>query len=219
MNQIKLSSSEVSLLITNIAIPLFGTIFLAWSLSSIMFFYWLENIVVGLFNVARMSRAEGTKSTSNAKLNGKPYTIALRGQTIFFFIIHYGLFTFIHGIFVFSIFGVEGITTSTFLLGFLSLIFSHGTPYIKNFIRQNEYQHVSAADLFIRPYPRILVLHLVIILGAIPVLLLGSPFVALLILIIIKTLVDLKLQRWEQRKFATPDGQEAEIARPFVNPV
>jgi hypothetical protein len=53
-----------------------------------------------------------------------------------------------------------------------------------------------------RPYGRIIVLHITIIVGAIPVMVLGSPIWALVLLLILKTGVDLKSHLKERDKMA-----------------
>ncbi|MES1203719.1 MAG: DUF6498-containing protein, partial [Pseudomonadota bacterium] len=36
------------------AIPVFGVLFGGWSAFALMLLYWLENVIIGVFNVARM---------------------------------------------------------------------------------------------------------------------------------------------------------------------
>ena len=200
---LKFTQSEISLIAVNVLIPFLGALLFNWSLAAILFYYWLENVVVGFYNILKMSKATGT--TSTARINGKAYSPTRNSKfsLIFFFTIHYGLFTLVHGVFVFAIFGQPVMSGASFVAGLLSLLLTHGLSYHSNFIGTDEYTRVSPPDLFIYPYPRIIVLHLVILFGAIPVLLLGAPFITLVLLIILKTYVDLKLQRWEQQKLAT----------------
>ena len=49
----------VALIVAN-AIPLFGVLFLGWNVWTILTIYWLENGVVGFFNVLKMAQAAGT---------------------------------------------------------------------------------------------------------------------------------------------------------------
>ncbi len=71
------------------------------------------------------------------------------------------------------------------------------------FVDTMEYTKVSPADLFIYPYPRIFILHLVIIFGAFPVLLLGAPLITLCLLIFLKTYVDLRIGRFKIAKLSS----------------
>ena len=54
-------------------------------------------------------------------------------------------------------------------------------------------------DLMQAPYPRIVVLHMAIVLGAFATIALGSPLLLLVILIVGKTLLDLKLHLKEHK--------------------
>jgi hypothetical protein len=53
------SRSVAALLIAN-AIPLIGVLFFGWSLITILVIYWLENGIVGFWNVPRILLAQGS---------------------------------------------------------------------------------------------------------------------------------------------------------------
>ena len=55
----------VALVVAN-AIPLFGVLFLGWNVWTILTIYWLENGVVGVFNVLKMAKAAGPEPTGRA---------------------------------------------------------------------------------------------------------------------------------------------------------
>jgi hypothetical protein len=94
------TGAVVALIVAN-AIPLFGALFLGWNVWTILIVYWLENGVVGFFNVLKMLRAEGAADPSSGwRMNGKPMGMVGRGAIAGFFVIHYGMFWFVHGIFV-----------------------------------------------------------------------------------------------------------------------
>lgn len=99
----RLSSSVgavVALVVAN-AIPLFGALFLGWNVWMILVVYWLENGIVGGFNVLKMLRAEGPMDpTGTWRMNGKPMNAVSRSALAGFFLIHYGLFWVVHGVFV-----------------------------------------------------------------------------------------------------------------------
>ena len=63
----------VALVVAN-AIPLFGVLFLGWNVWTILTIYWLENGVVGIFNVLKMAKAAGPEPTGRAAMlyNGRP---------------------------------------------------------------------------------------------------------------------------------------------------
>ena len=92
----------VALVVAN-AIPLVGVLFLGWNVWNILVVYWLENGVVGAFNVLKMARAEGSGDGMGLTMNGRLVTGVARATLIPFFVIHYGLFWFVHGIFVLTL--------------------------------------------------------------------------------------------------------------------
>jgi hypothetical protein len=148
-----------------------------------------------------------------------------------FFIIHYGGFTAIHGFFVLAIFskGEQGLpmgneTWPCFLvfvqmlynvvkqimltipptvrLAVLSLFASHGISFVYNYILKGEYARTNPRDLMGKPYVRVFVMHITILGGGFLSMVLGSPAALLLILVILKTAIDVKFHLREHKKAA-----------------
>ena len=71
-------------------VPLAGVLFFGWSTFATLLLFWVENVIVGGFNVLRMLWAQPDN----------PLIWVAKAGTIPFFIIHYGLFTTVHGVFV-----------------------------------------------------------------------------------------------------------------------
>ncbi|MGE5760082.1 MAG: DUF6498-containing protein, partial [Gemmatimonadota bacterium] len=86
--------SSAVLLAANVA-PLIGVLAHHWTVFAVVLLYWCENVVVGVFNVLRMLVAQPQVALAQA---GKVLLIP-------FFCVHYGTFTFVHGVFVFGLFG------------------------------------------------------------------------------------------------------------------
>ena len=194
-------ASALALLLAN-SIPVLGVLALGWNAAAIVIFYWAENLAVGFFNILRMRKARGTLRSSGMTLNGKTVTEASRTSLIVFFAFHYGFFTLGHGVFVLALFGRQFIGSPRDLaLGALGLFVSHGISYRKNFIGGGEYKKVSFADLFWQPYGRVVVMHLTIIFGGALAGASGSPVGALILMVVLKTLVDLGAHLAERRKF------------------
>ncbi len=96
------TGAVVALIVAN-AIPLFGALFLGWNVWVILIVYWLENGIVGFFNFLKILRAEGAAdptATATWQMNGKPMGAVGRGAIASFFVLHYGLFWVVHGVFV-----------------------------------------------------------------------------------------------------------------------
>ncbi len=184
-------------------VPLFGVLFWGWSLSAVMILYWSENVVIGVFNVLKMALAKGEVKGSNMRLNNKTVTAAHRSSLTVFFMMHFGIFTLVHGIFVFAFFGKDMPAWSFLLTGFLFLFLSHGISFGVNFIWKGEYQRIAFTDLFVQPYKRVIIMHLTIILGAYASTALELPEASLFILIGLKIVVDLFSHSKEHKKFKT----------------
>lgn len=196
----RLRASTMALVAANL-MPLLGVLALNWDVTPIMIFYWAENLVVGFYNVLKMRRAQGLVTGSNTTLNGRPVQQTDRRAMIVFFIFHYGMFTLVHGIFVLVMFGARfrGVF-SELGLALLFLAVSHGVSYRRNFIGRGEYQRVAFTRLFWQPYQRVIIMHLTILLGGTWAQAKGSPIYALLVLVTLKTLIDLALHLLEHRK-------------------
>lgn len=192
-------SVPILALIAYNAVPLWGVVFDDWSLFSVMALYWFENIVVGLYNVLRMLQAK----TLGEKLPYQgPFGSGYTNNRIFlipFFIVHYGFFMLIHGIFVFHLFGPSEFAFPALLFGGIATVLSHGVSHLVNFIGNAEYRNVTVTSLFVQPYRRMVPLHVGIILGGWGLMLLGTPITGLLTVIVIKTALDVLSHRREHR--------------------
>lgn len=200
------SPSSLVLVTANL-LPLYGVLVLGWPVFPIVLLFWLENVVVGLLNALRMLLAD-------------PTDLVLWTSKLFmvpFFCFHFGFFTAIHGVFVVGLFGgkayrhldhgmwpIEGATRAVadFDLGWAlaGLAASHVFSFVWNYLVKGEFRRASLTELMQRPYKRILILHLTIILGGGLAQVLGSPVWALLLLIALKIYFDLKAHITEHRK-------------------
>jgi len=205
----------VALVVANL-IPLIGVLFFGWSVWNILVIYWLENGIVGLINVLKMSVATGDEVTPGVTfmVNGRPATSATKMGLIPFFIVHYGIFWFVHGIFVltlpafFSLMSDDGMTLDLGPVVFaaVGLAISHGLSFWWNFLHGGEYRRTAAAALMFAPYKRLVALHITIIFGAFAVMFTGAPAAAVAVLVAIKTAIDLGLHLAEHRGELTPRG-------------
>lgn len=195
------SLSVLSLILVNL-IPLLGVLFLKWNLSAVLVLYWSENVVIGVFNVLKMALAQGAVKGSGMTLNKKPVKAGHKPGLILFFIVHFGMFTFGHGVFVFTIFAKDLPALSVLLPAFLLLFASHGISFGFNFIGKGEFRRVSFTTLFTQPYKRVIIMHLTVILGAGAAGVLQKPVMALVVLIALKTITDVFSHTREHKKFA-----------------
>jgi hypothetical protein len=188
----------VALVAANL-VPLVGVLFLGWSVWTILTVYWLENGIVGFYNVLKMAVVPGI-----GKLGMIP-----------FFIVHYGMFWLVHGIFVQTLPGLTGFGTavgtarstgvdlSSVILAGIGLFISHGVSFVFNFLRRGEQLRTSATELMFAPYRRVVILHLTILFGALAVAAFGARLLPLVILVSLKTATDLGFHLREHRTIET----------------
>jgi len=205
--------SCLSLVVGN-CVPLIGAVFFGWSVLAIMLVFWMENVVIGVFNLLRMAVAPAEGLFGNI----------FRVMLMVFFAFHYGMFAFVHGIFVLALFsnvfkedptGGAGTATVGMMLdllrrelpagmgvALLGLVASHGISYGANYIRGGEYRTTTLDSLMMRPYGRVVVLHLALIGSAFIMVAFGGGAWALGLLVVLKTGLDLHAHLRERRVFA-----------------
>jgi hypothetical protein len=185
-------------------VPLAGVLFWGWDAFALLALFWMENVVVGVFFALRM-------------LTIDPRDPALWMAKLFmvpFFCFHYGMFTAIHGAFVFSIFGKNYAVRDLSVLGpaaqaasdyglwlpIAVLVASHFFSFAWNYLVGGEFRRAQLTRTMMQPYMRVMVLHVAIIFGGVAATALGSPVWALLILVALKIALDLKAHVKEHSK-------------------
>ncbi len=118
----------IALVVAN-AIPLAGVLFLGWSVWTILILYWLENGIVGVFNVLKMARAQGPDTADRRAIAQNPVPSGSKLALIPFFVIHYGLFWFVHGIFVLTLPLFTGMFGDSFVVEPDGAPFPDGVPF------------------------------------------------------------------------------------------
>jgi hypothetical protein len=219
------------LVITNL-IPLAGVLWLGWDLMLILALYWAENGIVGVINILKILTAEGQPPENlPVSVNGRPATSLTRLGTAGFFCVHYGIFWIVHGFFVFTFVpamtgmgsfggafdpsspgpagpvgplggGFPGLP-DLLLAGVAGLAISHGVSFWTNYLGRGEYRRLSPAEVMAQPYGRLVILHLTIILGAFVSIFLGTPIGSLLVLVVLKTALDLYFHLRQHRSALT----------------
>ncbi len=190
----RFSPTVIALVLANL-IPLYGVLALGWEVFPLMLLFWMENVIIGVFNVLRMLLAELQKP---AAWVGKLFLVP-------FFCVHYGMFTFVHGVFVVGLFGGQFragasfpslgmfqklITEQHLGIAVLALVASHAFSFAWNYLGRGEYRTVALQTLMARPYARVVVLHLVILGSGFLLVALKSPVVGLVLLVLFKIGLD-----------------------------
>jgi hypothetical protein len=175
-------------------VPLAGVLLWDWDAFALLALFWMENVVVGVFFALRM-------------LTIDPRDPALWMAKLFlvpFFCFHYGMFTAIHGAFVFSVFGksdaLRAASDYGLWLPIAVLLASHLFSFVWNYLVGGEFRRAQLTRTMMQPYARVIVLHVAIILGGIAATAFGSPVWALLVLVALKIALDLKAHVKEHSK-------------------
>jgi len=89
--------------------------------------------------------------------------------------------------------GFGEIAWSSVAIGAVALFLSHGLAFVLDYLAKGEYLRTSAPAEAVKPYGRVVVLHLTILIGAFAILLIGAPILLIAILVVLKTAFDLRL--------------------------
>ena len=186
-------------------VPLAGVLLWGWDAFALVALFWMENVVIGVFFILRMLSLD---PRDPALWLGKLFMVP-------FFCVHYGMFTAIHGAFVFGMLGgkryeVQGLSPLEpaaraaadygLWLPLAALVASHLFSFLWNYLYRGEFRRAQLAALMTQPYLRVVVLHIAIILGGFAAVMLGSPLWALVVLLAMKIGLDLKAHVKEHSK-------------------
>ena len=216
-----LTPSAYALIAANL-VPLAGAVLFQWTVFELVLLFWAENVIIGVFNVLRMLIASA----------GDPVSWVMKIFLIPFFVFHYGMFTFVHGVFVFTLFGGTELGSAEFsdapgpmldtviALGLgiplLALFLSHAFSFLWNYVGKGEYLNTDLRILMIRPYGRIVVLHVTILIGGFLLMALNSPMAGLVLLVLLKVGFDLRAHRKEHGEKLKPATEREPTLRELV---
>lgn len=164
---------------------------------TILFVYFLETIIIGIFNIFKMYVC-GVYSKTNAI------------GFILFFIVHYFFFVAIQSIFGFSIFsmGDDSLFKEPFYLlenyGIIlsmkdvyialpAIIFNNLGKFLFDFLKNQKYVDFTVEEMLFKPYVRIFIQQFVVLISMFFVILSKNGIIAAIILILIRCFVDLTL--------------------------
>jgi hypothetical protein len=186
-------------------VPLAGVLLWGWDAFALIALFWMENVVLGAFFVLRMLSLDPRDPILWA---GKLFLVP-------FFCLHYGMFTGIHGMFVFDMLGGRRYDVQGFALlepaaraaadyglwpPIAVLVGSHLFSFLWNYLYRGEFRRARLTDMMTRPYARVVALHVGILLGGFAAMMLGSPLWALVVLLAMKIGLDLKAHAKEHSR-------------------
>ncbi|WOJ97927.1 DUF6498-containing protein [Congregibacter brevis] len=203
---------SLALLVAVNILPLLGVIFFDWDVGALIILYWSENLVLGAYNILKMATVGGLSAVFPSM----------------FFSIHYGGFCAEHGFFILSLlfdapasFGddppwplflvflqllfdvieqVFALAPREWIIAFIGLFISHGYSYVSNFLIAGERESSTVSSLMSAPYKRIIILHITVIAGGFAIMSLDQPLFLLIVLVAVKTAVDIGLHLREHQR-------------------
>jgi len=215
-------------LIASMCVTLFGVSVLGWSLLTVILLYWIENLIIGIWQVVKIISVKPT--------DGVPWKLAIFGKIFIagFFCLHYGGFCGGHGLFILALVPSGGVQNDVgeimqdafepfgpwvFLtmlwavlkhawsllpqaafLTVLIMFVSRGIETWRTFFASGEWRHRKGNDLMSEPYKHIVVIHIAIIFCGFLVMTLGNAMPLLLGIVLGKAGIDLRTIWAKQKK-------------------
>lgn len=215
---------------------LYTVILLYWAENGVIGFYNVLKMLFARGSLTYKKLSEGEEKLVEwiGKQNLPIFSLIGRLFFIGFFTFHYGVFWIVHGLFVTLFFGrtmgmdagmlMSGAMGGGMSIGFESLsnlwprgmwgalgamFISHGSSFVRNYIGRDEFLTATPQKLMGEPYSRVVILHLTIMGGAFLVTQLQQPIYGLILLIGLKTGVDLWAHLREHYRFQKAEPQTA----------
>ncbi len=185
-------------------LPLYLVMIGQWTLVQVLLLFWLENVIIGVLNIIKIL------SCAQGGLKGIPRRLFVSA----FFTVHYGIFTLAHGAIIISLFGhqslPDGVDFSPRMVPFiiehfglllpgLLLLGSHLVSLVSNYYLAGEYRRLSPEKLMSKPYARVMILHVTVLVGGLIAQALGQPLLALVVLVVLKIGIDMAAHQREHQ--------------------
>lgn len=208
-NRVYLATNlSLSVMLLANAVPLIGVLFYGWDVAFVLALFWIENLIIGIVTLLKMVIVV---------FRQRHYSEL---AVCAFFVLHYGVFCMAHGALLWSLLDLgtldpnlyfsarsDGLAEvfvdgATVFLSFLdqfgealqwavlALTLSHGIRLIEHFVLRGDVFNANVNQLMSQPYPRIVILHAGLLLGAIILEKLGSPVWLLVIIVLLKMAAD-----------------------------
>lgn len=207
-------AGPITLIVANL-IPLIGVMLWGWSAGALVTLYWAENLIVGGITLLKMFHKGSVTALPRMAFFLVHYGVFCIGHAML-------LSTLVesHPMKTGGGFGdeissgggknaeslVEPIVSifsnasDYWIWGFTALLLSHVVSLFINYFGRQEYLAETVRTLMGAPYKRIIITHIVVLVGAVVTEKLGSPIYILFVLVMIKTIVDVFLHIREHRQ-------------------
>lgn len=194
---------SLALLVAANLLPLAGVLLWDWDVFALLLLFWCENVIIGLFGIARMVVAASSENT----FEGLFLPV--------FFLVHYGGFMFGHFmvlLFMYANSFADGDTVAgpadyyrivienLSWVALIALFVSHGWSFVENFMGNREYDRITPGQAMALPYRRMMITHVALIVGGFFLIETGQPLGGLVLLILMKIALDLVFHRREHQR-------------------
>ena len=196
---------SVPVLVVANLVPVVGVLLWDWDVFLLLLLFWCENVVIGIFGIARLIVAGKTESP----VEGLVLPV--------FFLVHYGGFMFGHFMILFAMYSghveeagklVEPedyyrvIIEQLNWVAVLALFISHAWSFVENFMVQQEHERLTPGQAMALPYRRMMITHVALIAGGFFLVERGQPLAGLVFLIALKIALDVIFHRREHARLA-----------------
>lgn len=175
---------------------LIGPLLLDWNLHALFTLYWIELVVIGMFNIVKMLKAVQLGELGKS-----------RSYQVIFFIAHYATFCVLYrGAMQLTMGGPESLSAAALLglaIGVAFLTLSHGLSFTINYIGLKEFARTSSLKQMWAPYRRVLPVQAIIVPGVLVIARWDGGHLALIALVAAKTIADI----WAHLREHSPSAQ------------
>ena len=194
----KANTPSLLFLVAANGIVIFIAVHEQWAASTLLWTYWLQSVIIGIFQAAKMAALEKF-STASVQVNGHPVspTPELKRKIVLFFLFHYGFFHFIYAIFLAQFF--RDIAWPAILLSGSIFFANHALSFFMN-LAETRTRTYNIGKMMLFPYLRIVPMHIVLVFGA---MFLGNTPL-LIFFLVLKTAADAFTHIIEHRRIKAP---------------
>jgi hypothetical protein len=226
---VRYRQSAIFLILVNL-LPLLGVIFWGWDVFSLLCLYWAETVVIFAINLFKMvicspSRAmfarqfPPIRSTEDRERQLRRLPYIHHGAKVLFIPVYgvfWGVACLIHGLIVFVFFGQtytddgaislsairDRLTERVLLCELIAITLSHLFSFFFNYVGRNEFRRTFVGSSIGQPFQRVATLQIMVFVAAIATIATGGHAIALVLLVLGKTYVDLRQHLIERQRFA-----------------
>ena len=154
------SPKAAAALVTANLFALAGPLAFGWNLSSLLFLYWLELVIIGLYNMEKMRRAGRLGELGKS-----------RSYQAIFFIAHYATFCVLYGAALRLVIAgpdaaLEG-SRIALAIAAVALMASHAASFKLNYLDRGEFSKATSLGQMFVPYERAVPVQVAVVIAAV----------------------------------------------------